>query len=180
MQPTRNPGGMPGRPDRKRIPVAFSRPSPHTLDVFQADWSGIIEMTRPGLFGSPFFLGFDEMERVLERLSRVTPDAYPPLNIEEPDANTLRITLAVAGFAPDQLSVSLCDRELSVRGEKPQSAEGRVFLHKGIAARGFSRTFVLAHGIEIAAATLSNGLLRIDLTRSPKAQAVVHVPITPL
>ena len=89
------------------------------------------------------------MARLLERAAKNSPEAYPPLNIEEPADNILRITLAVAGFTPEQLSVSLSDRELTIKGERPQSPDGRVFLHKGIAARGFMRSFALAQGLEV-------------------------------
>jgi HSP20 family molecular chaperone IbpA len=135
-------------------------------------------MSRPGFLASPFFLGFDEMERLLERATRTAPEAYPPLNIEEPAENILRITLAVAGFAPEQLSLTICDRELTVRGERPPPADERVYLHKGIAARGFVRTFVLAQCLEVERAVLGNGLLRIDLRRMPQNHQVRQIPIT--
>ncbi|MBP6014843.1 MAG: Hsp20 family protein [Alphaproteobacteria bacterium] len=135
-------------------------------------------MSRPGPFGNPYCLGFDEVERLLERLSKGTADAYPPLNIEEPAEDRLRITLAVAGFAPESLSVTLTDRELTVRGERPQPQDGRVFLHKGIAARGFQRSFILAEGLEIDGAILSNGLLRIELRRRRQTPEIRQIPIT--
>ncbi len=135
-------------------------------------------MSRPGPFGNPYCLGFDEVERLLERLSKGTGDAYPPLNIEEPAEDRLRITLAVAGFAPENLSVTLTDRELTVRGERPQPQDGRVFLHKGIAARGFQRSFILAEGLEIEGAILSNGLLRIELRRRRQTPEIRQIPIT--
>jgi HSP20 family molecular chaperone IbpA len=135
-------------------------------------------MSRPGPFGNAYCLGFDEIERVLERMAKVSTDAYPPLNIEEPAEGVLRITLAVAGFAPEQLSVALTGRELTIKGERPQPGDTRVFLHKGIAARGFLRSFVLAEGLEVEGANLSNGLLRIDLRRVRQTHQICQIPIT--
>ncbi|MDZ4738611.1 MAG: Hsp20 family protein [Alphaproteobacteria bacterium] len=135
-------------------------------------------MSRPGFLASPFFLGFDEMARLLERAAKNSPDAYPPLNIEEPADNILRITLAVAGFTPEHLSVSLSDRELTIKGERPQSPDGRVFLHKGIAARGFMRSFALAPGLEVQGAILRNGLLQVELKRVPRTYEIRQIPIT--
>jgi HSP20 family molecular chaperone IbpA len=135
-------------------------------------------MSRPGPFGNAYCLGFDEIERVLERMAKVSTDAYPPVNIEEPAEGALRITLAVAGFAPEQLSVALTGRELTIKGERPQPGDTRVFLHKGIAARGFLRSFVLAEGLEVDGANLSNGLLRIDLKRVRQNHQIRQIPIT--
>jgi HSP20 family molecular chaperone IbpA len=135
-------------------------------------------MSRPGPFGNAYCLGFDEIERVLERMAKVSTDAYPPVNIEEPAEDALRITLAVAGFAPAQLAITLTGRELTIKGERPQPAEGRVFLHKGIAARGFLRSFVLAEGLEIDGASLSSGLLRIELKRVRQTSQIRQIPIT--
>ncbi len=135
-------------------------------------------MSRPGPFGNAYFLGFDEIERVLERMAKVSTDAYPPVNIEEPVEGALRITLAVAGFAPEQLSVTLTGRELTIKGERPQPGDTRVFLHKGIAARGFLRSFVLAEGLEVEGAQLSNGLLRIELKRVRQNHQIRQIPIT--
>jgi HSP20 family molecular chaperone IbpA len=135
-------------------------------------------MSRPGPFGNAYCLGFDEIERVLERMAKVSTEAYPPLNIEEPAEGVLRITLAVAGFAPEQLSVALTGRELTIKGERPQPGDTRVFLHKGIAARGFLRSFVLAEGLEVEGANLSNGLLRIDLRRVRQTHQIRQIPIT--
>jgi HSP20 family molecular chaperone IbpA len=137
-------------------------------------------MSRPGPFGTPYCLGFDDVERVLERLAKNAPESYPPLNVEEPAEGQLRVTLAVAGFAPEHLNVTLSGRELTVRGEKPQGTEGdpRVFLHKGIAARGFQRSFVLADGWEVLQAALGNGLLTIDLRRVQATSQIRQIPIT--
>ena len=135
-------------------------------------------MSRPGPFGNAYCLGFDEIERVLERMAKVSTDAYPPVNIEEPVEGALRITLAVAGFEPGQLAVTLTGRELTIKGERPQPGDTRVFLHKGIAARGFLRSFVLAEGLEVDGALLSNGLLRIDLKRVRPNHQIRQIPIT--
>lgn len=135
-------------------------------------------MSRPGPFGNAFCLGFDEIERVLERMAKAPPDAYPPVNIEEPAEGALRITVAVAGFAPEQLAVTLTGRELTIKGERPQPGDTRVFLHKGIAARAFQRGFVLAEGLEVERASLANGLLRIDLRRVRPNPQIRQIPIT--
>jgi len=134
-------------------------------------------MSRPGPFGHPYLLGFEEIERTLDRLAKQA-EAYPPCNIEELGEGRLRITLAVAGFSGDTLSVVLSDRELTVRGVRPQPEEDRTFLYKGIAARGFQRSFILAEGWEVEAARLVNGLLRIDLKRVRMAADVRKIPIT--
>lgn len=121
-------------------------------------------MARLPLFNSPFLLGFDHFERVLDRVSRTSGDGYPPYNVEQTGPNSLRITLAVAGFKRNDLSATVEDNELIVRGKQVED-EGRVFLHRGIAARQFQRRFILAEGIEITGASLDNGLLSIDLVR---------------
>jgi HSP20 family molecular chaperone IbpA len=121
-------------------------------------------MARLSLFNSPLLLGFDHFERALDRVSKVSSDGYPPYNIEQVADNSLRITLAVAGFAMDDLSLTIEDNQLVVRG-KQSDDENRVYLHRGIAARQFQRSFVLAEGIEVRGAWLDNGLLHIDLTR---------------
>ncbi len=121
-------------------------------------------MSRLTLFNSPLLLGFDHFERVLDRVSKASTDGYPPYNVEQTGANTLRITLAVAGFSKDELSVSVEDDELAIAGKQVDDAD-RVYLHRGIAARQFQRRFVLAQGIEVQGAALDNGLLHIDLVR---------------
>lgn len=121
-------------------------------------------MSRLSLFNSPLLLGFDQFERTLERISKSAADGYPPYNIEQLGENALRITLAVAGFAPDDLTVQVEDNQLVVKGKQNDGGE-RVYLHRGIAARQFQRSFVLAEGIEVAGASLDNGLLNIDLVR---------------
>lgn len=126
-------------------------------------------MSRLSLFNSPLVLGFDHFERVLDRVSRSAADGYPPYNVEQTGANQLRITLAVAGFTLDELSVGVEDNELVVRGKQVDD-ENRVYLHRGIAARQFQRRFVLAEGIEVTGAALANGLLSVELVR-PEIEA---------
>lgn len=121
-------------------------------------------MSRLSLFNSPLLLGFDHFERVLDRVSRASGDGYPPYNVEQTGPDALRITLAVAGFKRDELSATVEDNELVVRGKQIED-DGRVYLHRGIAARQFQRRFVLAEGIEIKGASLANGLLSVDLLR---------------
>lgn len=132
-------------------------------------------MSRVPSLSSPFLLGFDEIERVLDRVAKGA-DGYPPYNIERiaRDANQpdrLRITLAVAGFTRDQLDVSIEENQLVIRGRQ-QDDKSRQFLHRGIAARQFQRTFVLAEGMEVLGADLKNGLLSVDLVR-PEPERVV-------
>jgi HSP20 family molecular chaperone IbpA len=121
-------------------------------------------MTRLSVFNSPLLLGFDHFERALDRVSKVAADGYPPYNVEQTGDNALRITLAVAGFAMDDLGIRIEDNQLVVRGKQTDDKE-RLYLHRGIAARQFQRSFVLAEGIEVAGAWLDNGLLHIDLVR---------------
>jgi HSP20 family molecular chaperone IbpA len=116
-------------------------------------------------FNSPLLLGFDHLERLLDHVSKSSAEGYPPYNIEQVGDHGLRITLAVAGFAVDDLNVSLEDNQLVIRGRKREDDGTRVFLHRGIAARQFQRGFVLAEGIEVTGASLDNGLLNIDLQR---------------
>ncbi len=110
-------------------------------------------------------LGFDHFERILDQASKMSAEGYPPYNIEQIGEHCLRITLAVAGFSMDDLSVSTEDNQLVIRGKNSDEDMDRIFLHRGIAARQFQRSFVMAEGIEINAATLDNGLLHIDLER---------------
>jgi HSP20 family molecular chaperone IbpA len=121
-------------------------------------------MSRLSLFGSPLLLGFDQFERALDRVSKATADGYPPYNVEQIGENALRLTLAVAGFKPEELSVQIEDNQLVIRGKQSDETD-RVYLHRGIAARQFQRSFVLADGIEVVGAALDNGLLNIDLRR---------------
>ncbi|WP_323796772.1 Hsp20 family protein [Nisaea sp.] len=121
-------------------------------------------MSRMSVFNSPLLLGFDHFERTLDRISKSTADGYPPYNIEQTSSDGLRITLAVAGFGSDELSVQIEDNQLVIRGRQIEE-DDRIYLHRGIAARQFLRTFVLAEGIEVQSADLDNGLLHIDLRR---------------
>lgn len=134
-------------------------------------------MTRLSVFNSPLLLGFDHFERVLDRVSKSQAEGYPPYNIEQTSDNGLRITLAVAGFSMDDLSVGLEDNQLIIRGRQVEDDQGRIFLHRGIAARQFQRAFVLAEGIEVKAATLDNGLLHVDLMRPRPEPRVKNIPI---
>lgn len=120
--------------------------------------------TRLSLFDSPLFLGFDHFEKTVDRMRKAGADGYPPYNIEQIGADGLRITLAVAGFSMDDLAVEIENNQLTVRG-KQTDEEGRIYLHRGIAARQFQRSFVLADGIEVRGAELDNGLLHIELER---------------
>ena len=118
----------------------------------------------PGL-KSPLLLGFENFERILEHISRNGQDGYPPYNIEQVGSDGLRISVAVAGFAVDDLGVSIENNQLVLRGRKREDDPSRVFLHRGIASRQFQRTFLLADGIEVTGAALDNGLLHVDLRR---------------
>jgi HSP20 family molecular chaperone IbpA len=129
-------------------------------------------MTRLSLLNSPLLLGFDHVERVLDRVSKASTDGYPPYNVEQVSEDRLRISLAVAGFTTEELSVQIEDSQLVVRG-KQRDDTARVFLHRGIAARQFQRSFVLAEGIEVTGAHLDNGLLHVDLRR-PLAESRVR------
>ncbi|MBI1206257.1 MAG: Hsp20 family protein [Azospirillum sp.] len=120
--------------------------------------------TRLSLFNSPLLLGFDQFERTLDRISKSAAEGYPPYNIEQIGEDGLRITLAVAGFLSEDLAVQIEDNQLVIRGRQNDD-KSRVYLHRGIAARQFQRSFVLAEGIEVVGATLDNGLLDIDLKR---------------
>lgn len=121
-------------------------------------------MSRLSLFNSPLLLGFDHFERTLDRVNKISADGYPPYNIEQLGENALRITLAVAGFRMSDLSITVEDNQLIVRGKQADDTQ-RVYLHRGIAARQFQRSFVLAEGIEVSGAWLDNGLLHVDLVR---------------
>ena len=131
-------------------------------------------MTRVSVFNSPFLLGFEQFEQTLDRISKMPAEGYPPYNIEQVGTNSLRITLAVAGFTEADLSIELEDNQLLIRGRQTDDAD-RVYLHRGIAARQFQRSFVLAEGIESVGAELDNGLLHVDLVRpepEPRVQKI--------
>ena len=133
-------------------------------------------MSRVPSLSSPFLLGFDEIERVLDRVTKGS-DGYPPYNVEQTGENSLRITLAVAGFTRDQLDVSIEESQLVIRGRQ-QDDKSRQYLHRGIAARQFQRTFVLADGMEVLGADLKNGLLSIDLHRPNPERIVKTISIS--
>lgn len=134
-------------------------------------------MPRLPTLNSPFLLGFDEIERALDRVTRSGSDGYPPYNIEriqktETDPERLRLTLAVAGFTREQLDISLEENQLVIRGKQAEDRE-RQFLHRGIASRQFQRAFLLAEGMQVLGADLVNGLLSIDLAR-PEPERVIR------
>jgi HSP20 family molecular chaperone IbpA len=131
-------------------------------------------MTRLSLFNSPLLLGFDQFERTLDRIAKMPAEGYPPYNIEQIGEDKLKITLAVAGFSHDDLSIQIEGNQLVIGGRQGEEAEsGRNYLHRGIATRQFQRCFVLADGIEVSGAELDNGLLAIDLAR-PKPEVQVR------
>jgi HSP20 family molecular chaperone IbpA len=137
-------------------------------------------MSRMSLLSSPLLLGFDEIERLVDRIGKSGSDGYPPYNIERLSAGgkteALRITLAVAGFTRDQIEILLEDKQLTIRA-KQDDDKSREFLYRGIAARQFNKTFVLADGIEVKSADLSNGLLSIDLVRHEPEKVVRRIEI---
>jgi HSP20 family molecular chaperone IbpA len=132
-------------------------------------------MPRLQVFNHPLLLGFEEFERTLDRIAK-SGDGYPRYNIEQRGENGIRITLALAGFSAADLSVHVEDNQLVVRGRQ-EEPEDRVYLHRGIAARQFQRSFVLADGLEVTGATLDSGLLNIDLERPPAATRVRRIEI---
>jgi len=137
-------------------------------------------MNRSLIFDSPFLLGFEHTRSLIERAAKAAAESYPPYNVEDRGEGALRISLAVAGFSPDQLSVSVEDRQLVVVGKREGQATGKAedaFLHRGIAARGFVRSFVLADGMVVDGATLEHGLLHIDLARPEPEKRVQSIPI---
>lgn len=133
-------------------------------------------MTRQSYFNSPLLLGFDQIERMLDQVAKHPQEGYPPYNIEQFDDGALRITLAVAGFGKEDLSVTVEDNQLVIRG-KTGDGEERTYLYRGIAGRQFQRSFVLADGIEVGGADLENGLLHVDLARPLPAKQVKTIEI---
>ncbi len=134
-------------------------------------------MTKLTLGTHPFLLGFEGLERLVERTAKSGNDGYPPYNIEQTSDRSYRITLAVAGFTERDLSITVEDRQLTIRGRQADDGEGRVFLHRGIASRQFQRSFVLADGVDVGEAVMENGLLHVDLTRHVPETVVQTVPI---
>jgi len=171
----RRGGGAPNRAPKSKILVASKK-----------GWSAMSRMTQ---LSSPLLLGFDDIERLLDRLAKSPGDSYPPYNIERIAAasngltrasgttgDILRITLAVAGFTREQIDIAVEDRQLTIRGRQDDD-KSRTYLHRGIAARQFQRTFVLADGIEVRSASLDNGLLSIDLVRPEPERLVRKIEI---
>ena len=134
-------------------------------------------MTKLALGTHPFLLGFEQLERLVERTAKSGNDGYPPYNIEQTSENSYRITLAVAGFAEDNLAITVEDSSLVIRGRQSDDSEGRIFLHRGIAARQFQRSFVLADGVDVGEAIMENGLLHVDLTRAEPERIIQTISI---
>lgn len=134
-------------------------------------------MTKLALGSHPFLLGFEQLERLVERTAKTGNDGYPPYNIEQTSERSYRITLAVAGFAEDDLSITVEDSTLLIRGRQTDDSEGRMFLHRGIAARQFQRSFVLAEGVDVSGAFMENGLLHVDLSRHEPDRVVQTIKI---
>ncbi|KAK0340728.1 hypothetical protein LTR94_029292, partial [Friedmanniomyces endolithicus] len=135
--------------------------------------------TRTILFDSPFLLGFDHTRALIDRAAKAAGESYPPYNVEQIGDAGVRITLAVAGFAPDELAITLEGRQLTIAGRREPVDKGeQAFLHRGIASRGFVRSFVLADGLEVEGARLEHGLLHVDMIRPEAERAVRRIPIT--
>ena len=135
--------------------------------------------TRTILFDSPFLLGFDHTRALIDRAQRAAADSYPPYNVEQLSESSVRITLAVAGFGPDDLAVTLEGRQLTIAGKREASEKGeQAFLHRGIGGRGFVRSFVLADGLEVDGARLEHGLLHVALSRPEDLPTIRRIPIT--
>ena len=134
-------------------------------------------MTRATFASHPYLLGFEQLDRLMERTAKAGNEGYPPYNIEQRGEGRYRITLAVAGFAEDDLSITLENAQLVIRGRQEDEPDGRIFLHRGIAARQFTRNFVLADGVEVSGATLENGLLHVDLERQEPENIVQTIKI---
>lgn len=134
-------------------------------------------MTKVTFASHPFLLGFEQLDRLVERTARAGNEGYPPYNIEAVEDGAWRITLAVAGFAESDLTITLESNQLVVRGRQVDDTPERVFLHRGIAARQFQRSFVLADGVEVTGAALENGLLHLELSRTEPEAVVRAIPI---
>ncbi len=134
-------------------------------------------MTKLTFASHPHLLGFEQLDRLVERTAKAGNDGYPPFNIEQTSETSYRITLAVAGFGETDLAITLEMNQLMIRGRQPEDASGRVFLHRGIAARQFQRSFVLADGVEVGNAALENGLLHVDLDRTAPENTVRTIEI---
>lgn len=134
-------------------------------------------MTKVTFASHPYMLGFEQLDRLVERSAKSGAEGYPPYNIEQTSDASYRISLAVAGFSEQDLAITLESNQLVVRGRQAEDVEGRVFLHRGIAARQFQRSFVLADGVEVSGAGLENGLLHIDLHRAAPETVVRTIAI---
>ena len=134
-------------------------------------------MTKATFASHPYLLGFEQLDRLMERSAKAGNEGYPPFNIEQRGETAYRITLAVAGFADEDLEITLEDAQLMIRGRQQDDSDGRLFLHRGIAARQFQKSFVLADGVEVTGATLENGLLHIDLRRQMPETVVTTIKI---
>lgn len=134
-------------------------------------------MTKLTFAAHPYLLGFEQLERLVERTAKTAGEGYPPFNIEAVTDNAYRISLAVAGFREEDLAITVEDRQLVIRGRQADEPETKVFLHRGIAARAFQRSFVLADGVEVAGAHLENGLLHVDLRRQAPETIVQTIRI---
>ncbi|MCA6286468.1 Hsp20 family protein [Phenylobacterium sp.] len=134
-------------------------------------------MNRNLLFDSPFLLGFEHTRSQIERAAKAAAEGYPPYNVEDLGGGALRITLAVAGFTPETLQITLEDRQLTLAGRRDDGGKGDAFLHRGIASRSFIRSFVLADGVEVDRALLEHGLLHVDLSRPEPERQVRRIPI---
>ena len=175
------------KPSRRRAGAARVVPNEglaglHHQSLKSRFIEGLRPMTRMGNLSHPLLLGFEEIERLIDRAGKGTDGGYPPYNIEriaasaEGQPELLRITLAVAGFTRDQLDITLEDKQLTIRGRQDEG-KSREFLHRGIAARQFQRTFVLADGIEVRSADLNNGLLEIDLVKIEPERMLLRIEI---
>lgn len=134
-------------------------------------------MTKLTLGTHPFLLGFEQLERLVERTAKSSGDGYPPYNIEQTSEQSYRITLAVAGFSEADLSITVEDNQLVIRGRQGEDAPERVYLHRGIARRQFQRSFVLADGVDVGEAVMENGLLHVDLSRKQPESIVQTIKI---
>ena len=134
--------------------------------------------TRTVMFDSPFLLGFDQTRALIDRAAKAAAESYPPYNVEQLGDHAVRISLAVAGFAPDDLAITIEGRQLTIAGKREGASPDQAFLHRGIAARGFVRSFVLADGLEVSGAQLEHGLLHVDLLRPEQTEPVRRIPIT--
>jgi HSP20 family molecular chaperone IbpA len=135
-------------------------------------------MTKLTLGTHPYLLGFEQLERLLERSGKTGNEGYPPYNIEQTSNTSYRITLAVAGFGDDDLSITVEDSQLVIGGRQTDDSEGRVYLHRGIAARQFQKSFVLADGVEVGPARIENGLLHVDLMRVVPDRIIQKIKIS--